>query len=119
MMAKVLARCMFAQNAGLHGFLWATARPNGPETQCEEIEARSTLRDGASFPPGLLNRNRFTSTQVSRDNPLKYHHDNSHILRKGDSATFLWPSAHSTEEVRPAVRKQKKEKEEMSHFDGF
>ena len=26
MIAKVLARSMFAQNAGLHRFLWATAR---------------------------------------------------------------------------------------------
>jgi hypothetical protein len=57
--------------------VWSAAGRNAPqpsdspETRFEEIEARSTLRGGASFPPGLLNRNSFPSTQGSRDNPPK------------------------------------------------
>jgi hypothetical protein len=39
------------------------------------------------------------------------------FLSKRGSTTFLGPSARSIEDVRHAVRKQKKEKEEISHFD--
>ena len=69
----------------------------------EEIEAQSTLRGGASFPPRLLNRNSFLSTQGSKENPPKYHHDDSHILeqtRQYDIFMAVGPFGRRTETCR-------------------